>query len=170
MGPKTVTGAGDLLLGMNAHINRDLAFVLAGTGLIHPDGSSSKADYDAVEEWLFWQVGGIGPMAGQAHHFLRYAPSMDPPQVLPYAQSRYRREVGRLYGVLDKRLAGRDYVAGDYSIADIATIGWVNALSAFYAAEDILGLDDYANVQAWLARALARPAVQRGLHIPAKPA
>ena len=84
----------------------------------------------AVEEWLFWQMGGVGPMAGQAHHFLRYAPTMDPPQVLPYAQARYRREVGRLYGVLDKRLAGRDYVAGDYSIADMAiwpwAMGWEN--------------------------------------------
>ena len=79
-----------------------------------------------VEEWLFWQVGGVGPMAGQAHHFLRYAPAMEPPQDLPYAKGRYRGEVARLYGVLDRRLAGRDYVAGDYSIADMAIWPWAN--------------------------------------------
>ena len=79
-------------------------------------------------------------------------------------------ETKRLLGVLDRQLDGRDWIVDDYSIADIATIGWVNALDAFYAAGAILGLDEYANVQAWLERALARPAVQRGLHIPAKPA
>ncbi len=74
----------------------------------------------AVEEWLMWQMGGLGPMAGQAHHFLKYAPAMEPPQVLPYAQDRYRNEVARLYKVLDTRLAENEYVAGDfYSIADM---------------------------------------------------
>ena len=79
-----------------------------------------------VEEWLFWQVGGVGPMAGQAHHFLRYAPEMEPPQDLPYAKGRYRGEVARLYGVLDRRLACREYVAGDYSIADMAIWPWAS--------------------------------------------
>jgi GST-like protein len=73
-----------------------------------------------IEQWLFWQVAGVGPMAGQAHHFLRYAPTMEPPNVLPYAQDRYRNEVGRLYSVLNHRLADRDFVAGEYSIADMA--------------------------------------------------
>ena len=60
-----------------------------------------------------WQMGGVGPMAGQAHHFMKYAPNMEPPQVLPYAQGRYRGEVARLYGVLDRRLADRDFICGD---------------------------------------------------------
>jgi GST-like protein len=72
--------------------------------------------------------------------------------------------------VLDHRLEGREWIVDDYSIADIATFGWVNALVEFYAAGDILGLSSYSNVQAWLERGLARPAVQRGLRIPARPA
>ena len=98
-----------------------LQYLARKTGRFYGAGERERV---AVEEWLFWQVGGVGPMAGQAHHFLRYAPTMDPPQVLPYAQARYRREVGRLYGVLDKRLADREYVAGDYSIADMAIWPW----------------------------------------------
>lgn len=108
-----------------------------------------------VEEWLMWQMGGLGPMAGQAHHFLRYAPTMDPPQVLPYAQDRYRNEVGRLYGVLDKRLAGRDYVAGDYSIADMAIWPWARGWEN--QQQDIAA---FPNMAAWLERIGARPAVQ----------
>ncbi len=118
---------------------------------------ASEREQVAVEEWLFWQVGGVGPMAGQAHHFLRYAPTMDPPQVLPYAQARYRREVGRLYGVLDKRLADREYVAGDYSIADMSiwpwAMGWENQQ------QDLAKLP---NMAAWLKRVGARPAVVAG--------
>ncbi|OTW32364.1 hypothetical protein CAP57_24800, partial [Enterobacter kobei] len=79
-------------------------------------------------------------------------------------------ESRRLLGVLDHRLEGREWIVDDYSIADIATFGWVNALVEFYAAGDILGLSSYSNVQAWLERGLARPAVQRGLRIPARPA
>ena len=80
----------------------------------------------AVEEWLMWQMGGVGPMAGQAHHFIKYAPAMDPPNDLPYPKDRYRNEVGRLYGVLDRRLADRDYVAGPLSIADFAIWPWAS--------------------------------------------
>jgi len=131
-----------------------LQYLARKTGRFH---GRNERERIAVEEWLFWQVGGIGPMAGQAHHFLRYAPSMDPPQVLPYAQSRYRREVGRLYGVLDKRLAGRDYVAGDYSIADMAiwpwAMGWENQQQ---------DLAEFPNMKAWLGRVGARPAVIEG--------
>lgn len=111
----------------------------------------------AVEEWLFWQMGGVGPMAGQAHHFLNYAPTMDPPNVLPYAQDRYRNEVARLYGVLDRRLEGRDYVAGSYSIADMAiwpwAAGWENQQQ---------DLSKFPNMAAWLERVGARPAVEKG--------
>lgn len=108
----------------------------------------------AVEEWLFWQMGGVGPMAGQAHHFLRYAPSMELPQDLPYAKDRYRREVGRLYGVLDRRLEGRDYVAGDFSIADMAIWPWA---MGWEAQEQDLG--NFPNIAAWLERVGSRPAV-----------
>ncbi|HVH02093.1 MAG TPA: glutathione S-transferase N-terminal domain-containing protein [Amaricoccus sp.] len=110
-----------------------------------------------VEEWLFWQVGGVGPMAGQAHHFLRYAPAMDPPQDLAYAKNRYRNEVARLYGVLDRRLATREHVAGDYSIADMAiwpwAMGWRNQ-------EQDIGR--FPHLAAWLERVGARPAVLAG--------
>eukprot|EP01133_Synstelium_polycarpum_P030807 gene30807-38489_t len=74
----------------------------------------------AVEEWLFWQVGGLGPMAGQAHHFRQYAP-----EKIEYGINRYTNEVNRLYGVMNRRLEGRDYLADDYSIADMASFGWV---------------------------------------------
>ncbi len=112
----------------------------------------------AVEEWLFWQVGGLGPMAGQAHHFLKYAPAMDPPNVLPYAQERYRNEVERLYGVLDRRLADNAYVAGDfYSIADMAIWPWA---SLWKGQEQDIGR--FPHMKAWLDRVYARPAVQKG--------
>ena len=131
-----------------------LQYLARKTGRFYGTGERGRV---AVEEWLFWQVGGVGPMAGQAHHFLNYAPAMDPPQVLPYAKDRYRREVGRLYGVLDRRLAGRDYVAGDYSIADMATWPWVNGWQN--QEQDIA---EFPNVAAWLARVGTRPAVVAG--------
>lgn len=112
----------------------------------------------AVDEWLFWQVGGLGPMAGQAHHFLKYAPNLEPPQDLPYAKDRYRTETGRLYGVMDRRLADNRYLAGDfYSIADIATWGWA---SLWEGQEQTL--DDKPNLKRWLDELSARPAVQTG--------
>ncbi len=88
-------------------------------------GGPTERDRIAVDQWLMWQMGGVGPMAGQAHHFLKYAPSMEPPHDLPYAKDRYRNEVGRLYGVLDRQLAENEFVAGDfYSIADMAIWPW----------------------------------------------
>mgnify|MGYP000673911297 CR=1 FL=1 len=97
----------------------------------------TERDRIAVDQWLMWQMGGVGPMAGQAHHFLTYAPAMDPPHDLPYAKERYKREVGRLYGVLDRRLEGRDWVMGDaYTIADIAIFPWVRNLIASYGASN----------------------------------
>ncbi|MBD3803165.1 MAG: glutathione S-transferase N-terminal domain-containing protein [Thioclava sp.] len=112
----------------------------------------------AVEEWLFWQVGGLGPMAGQAHHFLKYAPNLDPPQDLPYAKDRYRTETGRLYGVMDRKLAETRYLAGDfYSIADMAAWGWA---SLWEGQEQTL--EDKPNLKRWLDELSARPAVQKG--------
>ncbi len=110
-----------------------------------------------VEQWLMWQMGGLGPMAGQAHHFLKYAPAMDPPHDLPYAKDRYRNETARLYGVLDRRLADREFVAGDYSIADMAIWPWA---SLWEGQEQ--NIDDFPNMKAWLDRVYARPAVQAG--------
>ena len=113
-----------------------------------------------VDKWLMWQMGGVGPMAGQAHHFLRYAPSMEPPNDLPYAKERYRREVGRLYGVLEKRLADRDFVAGPYSIADMAIWPWARGWET--QQQD---LAKFPNMAAWLDRIAARPAVQEAIEL-----
>jgi GST-like protein len=117
-----------------------------------------------VEQWLMWQMGGVGPMAGQAHHFLRYAPAMDPPQVLPYAQDRYRAEVGRLYGVLDRRLADRPFVAGDFlSIADIAIWPWATGWQG--QQQDIA---TFPRMKDWLDRLGARPAFVAGAAVGAE--
>lgn len=106
----------------------------------------------AVEEWLFWQVGGLGPMAGQAHHFRQYAP-----EKIEYGINRYTNEVNRLYGVMNRRLEGRDYLADDYSIADMASFGWV--VSHANQGQD---LNDFPNLKRWFEAVAARPAVQRG--------
>jgi GST-like protein len=127
-------------------------------------GGPTERDRIAVDQWLFWQVGGVGPMAGQSHHFLKYAPNMDPPQVLPYAQDRYRNETQRLYCVLDRQLRGRDYVAGDFfSIADIAIWTWASLWQGQQQT-----LDDKPDMAAWLDRIAARPAVQRGRDVGAE--
>ncbi len=118
----------------------------------------TQRDRIAVDQWLMWQMGGVGPMAGQAHHFLRYAPDLDPPQVLPYAQDRYRREVGRLYGVLDRQLAKGAYVAGEFlSIADFAIWPWAMGWERQQQT-----LADKPHMARWLAELDARPAFQRG--------
>lgn len=112
----------------------------------------------AVEEWLMWQMGGVGPMAGQARHFLKYAPSLEPPQDLPYAKDRYRNEVTRLYGVLDRRLAGNEFVAGDFlSVADFAIWPWASLWEG-----QAQVLDDKPHMARWLDQMAARPGVQRG--------
>src|SRR5476649_2228169 len=111
----------------------------------------------AVEEWLFWQVGGLGPMAGQANHFLNYAP-----EDLPYAKKRYRDEVHRLFGVMNTRLATRKFLAGAYSIADMACWSWVKSSTRFQP------LDEFPHLAAWMQRLMARPAVQRGLALGAE--
>lgn len=116
----------------------------------------------AVDEWLMWQMGGVGPMAGQAHHFLQYAPEMDPPQDLPYPKDRYRKEVARLYSVLDKQLSQHAFVAGDdFSIADMAIWPWAHL---WKRQEQVI--DDKPHFARWLDTVAARPGVQagRGLH------
>ena len=111
-----------------------------------------------VIEWLMWQMGGFGPMLGQAHHFLHFNPGK-----AEYAEERFRDEAKRLYGVLNTRLEGRDYVCDEYSIADMAIWPWASR----HEWQEI-DLADYPNVRAWYQRLLARDAVVKGYHVPKK--
>ncbi|TIC82060.1 glutathione S-transferase family protein [Crenobacter intestini] len=132
-----------------------LVYLAEKTGRLLP--AAGEARY-RVLQWLMFQMGGFGPMLGQAHHFLRYAP-----ETVPYAQKRYHDEALRLYRVLDTTLAGQPYVAGDeYSIADIALYPWA-------AKHDWHGVDlePFLHVARWLAAVGARPAVVRGMVVPA---
>lgn len=132
-----------------------LQYLARKTGLF---GGATERERVEVDQWLMWQMGGVGPMAGQAHHFLNYAPNMDPPNDLPYAKDRYRNEVARLYGVLNKRLRERDYVAGEYSIADMAIWPWVRGWEG--QQQDIA---EFPYLRAWLDLVASRPAVQAGM-------
>lgn len=109
-----------------------------------------------VHEWLMWQMGGLGPMAGQAHHFLQFNPGK-----APYAETRYASEVQRLYGVLDKQLEGQDFICGDYSIADMACWPWV----ARYEWQRV-DLTQFPNVLRWYKALRARDAVIKGYQVP----
>ena len=122
-------------------------------GRFLPEGQAARAE---VMQWLMWQMGGFGPMAGQAHHFLHFNPGK-----AAYAEDRFGAEVKRLYGVLDKQLEGRDHICGEYSIADMACWPWVSR----YEWQQI-DLADYPNVRAWYQRLRAREAVQKGYHVP----
>jgi GST-like protein len=122
------------------------------TGKFYPASERARAE---VEQWLFWQVGGLGPMAGQAHHFLRYAPEQ-----IPYAIERYTNECNRLYGVMNRRLADREFLAGKYSIADMACVGWASRWER--QGQDI---EQFPHLKRWLETLLARPAVDRGIHL-----
>jgi GSH-dependent disulfide-bond oxidoreductase len=149
-----------------AIVDRDTGFHLMESGAIllylaEKAGKLLPQDRDQryrVIEWLMWQMGGAGPMLGQVHHFVKFNPG-----VAPYAEERYSKEAKRLYGVLDRRLEGRDFVADDYSIADIAIWPWM-------ARFDWQGidLDQFPNVKRWYLRIAERPAVQRGYHVPKK--
>lgn len=127
--------------------------------------SASAAERYETLSWVFFQMSAVGPMFGQLGFFLRWG-GRDYEDKRPL--QRFVDESKRLLGVLDDRLVGRDWIVGDYSIADITTLGWVNAIVTSYDAGVILGLDNFSNVRAWLARGLDRPAVQRGLNIPAR--
>ena len=119
-------------------------------------GGSTERARIAVDQWLMWQMGGLGPMAGQAHHFLKFAPKAG--HVIPYAQDRYRDEVARLYGVMDAALSRSAYLAGDdYTIADMACWGWASLWKGQQQR-----LEDKPHLARWLETVSARPAVQRG--------
>ena len=119
---------------------------------------ANERDRIAVDQWLMWQMGGVGPMAGQNHHFIKYAPGLETPQVLPYAQNRYRNETGRLYRVLNDQLADNEFVAGDfYSIADMAIWPWAQN---WHGQEQTL--DDKPHFARWLDAVAGRDAAQRG--------
>lgn len=121
-------------------------------GRFYPSDEQRRVETD---QWLFWQVGGLGPMAGQAHHFRQYAPER-----IDYAIERYTREVGRLYSVLDRRLTDRDYLTGDYSIADIACVGWIVPHE-----EQGQDLARFPRLKIWFDTVMARPAVMRGMAV-----
>lgn len=121
-------------------------------GAFYPQDERARV---AVEEWLFWQVGGLGPMAGQAHHFRQYAP-----EKVPYGIDRYTNECNRLYGVMNKRLADHAFLAGDYSIADMACIGWIIPHE-----RQGQNLDDFPHLKRWFETVMARPAVKRGIEV-----
>lgn len=131
-----------------------LVYLAEKTGRFLPTDGPEKY---AVLQWLMFQMGGVGPMFGQVHHFLRAAP-----EEVPYAIERYTTEKDRLYGVLNRHLAQAEYLAGEYSIADIATYPWVSRHD--WQQTD---LGRFPNVQRWFETVGARPAVQRGMVVPA---
>jgi GSH-dependent disulfide-bond oxidoreductase len=126
-----------------------LVYLAEKTGRFLPTAPRRRVE---VLQWLFWQVGGLGPMLGQHGHFKLYAP-----EKIPYATSRYERETKRLYGVMDRRLADRAHLAGDYSIADMAAWPWV----VTYKAQGI-DLAEFPHVRRWYDALKQRPALQRG--------
>ena len=133
------------------------------TGKLIPTDAAGR--YETLQ-WVMFQMAAVGPMFGQVGFFHKFAGrAFDDKR----PRDRYVAESRRLLGVLDERLDGRDWIMGDYSIADVATLGWVRNLVGFYEAGDLVGFDDFGKVQAWLDRGLARPAVQRGLEIPKRP-
>lgn len=126
------------------------------TGKFYPHDERARVE---VDEWLFWQMAGVGPMFGQASHFRNYAPNLvDDPEKIAYGVTRYNNEVNRLLGVLERRLDGRDFVAGEYAIADMASYPWIKVAAVF--GQD---MSLFPRVQAWLDRIAARPAVQKGV-------
>ena len=130
-----------------------LVYLAGKSGLFLPESPAGK--YKALQ-WLMFQMGGVGPMFGQAHHFLRFAP-----EKVPYAMERYRKETARLYGVLDHQLSRHAFLAEEYSIADIATYPWV----ARHEWQEV-DLADYPSVRRWFEEISARPAVRRGMAVP----
>ncbi len=132
-----------------------LLYLAKKTGKLMP---ADEAGYWQAVEWLMWQMGGFGPMLGQAHHFLHFNKGK-----APYAEDRYGKEAQRLYGVLDRQLDGRDFIAGEYSVADIATWPWASRFE--WQGVDLAA---FPNVRAWYERIAARPAVQKGYDVPAR--
>ena len=142
-----------------------LVYIAGKTGQLMPRDDAGR--YETLQ-WLMFQMGGIGPMFGQVGFFHKFA-GKDYEDKRP--RDRYIAEAKRLLAVLDKHLEGRRWIVGDeYTIADIASFPWINNLVTFYGAAELVGFDDFANVKRVLAAFLERPAVQRGLKIPARPA
>jgi len=117
--------------------------------------TDAAGHWQAVE-WLMWQMGGLGPMAGQTHHFVHFNPGK-----AEYAEQRYSNETKRLYGVLNKQLEGRDFIVGDYSIVDMACWPWISRFEW-----QKMDLASFPNLRDWYVRVAERPAVQKGYHVP----
>ena len=132
-----------------------LLYLAEKTGKLLP--KELHARYRTIE-WLMWQMGGVGPMLGQVHHFVKYNKGK-----APYAEERFLKEAQRLYSVLDKRLDGDEFVAGEYSVADIAIWPWISRFEW-----QTIDLSQYPNVKRWYLAIAQRPAVQRGYHVPNK--
>ena len=132
-----------------------LMYLAEKTGQLMP--SNERARWHTVQ-WLMWQMGGIGPMLGQIHHFLRAAKDK-----APYADERYVKEGKRLYGVLDRQLARSEYVVGAYSIADISIWPWISRFEW-----QTIDLNEFPNVLRWYKTIAARPAVEKGYHVPVR--
>ena len=133
-----------------------LLYLAQKTGQLMPQDERGRIE---VTEWLMWQMGGFGPMLGQAHHFIKYAK-----EEVPYGIMRYGNEANRLYGVLDRRLATRDFVVGDaLSIADIAILPWTKTYP-----DQHVDIDDYPHVKEWRSRLMALPEVVRGYEVGAE--
>lgn len=137
-----------------------LVYLAEKTGKLLPNDPAGRLH---ALQWVMFQMGGVGPMFGQLGFFVKFA-GKDWED--PRPRDRYADETRRLLGVMDTALAGREWFLDEYTIADVAMIGWANALVNFYGAGELVGFAGYRNVAAWLDRALARPAVQRGLKIP----
>jgi GST-like protein len=129
-----------------------LAYLAEKTASLVPTDLNGRYE---VMQWLFWQMGNLGPIAGQLSHFVIYAP-----EPVPYAQERYENEYDRLLGVMNKRLEEREYLAGDYSIADIASFPWVMSYKRLGTS-----LDKFDNLRRWFDAIKARPAVQHGVNL-----
>jgi GST-like protein len=139
-----------------------LLYLAEKTGRLIPSDPALR--WETIQ-WVFFQMAAIGPMFGQVGYFNRFAgKEIEDKRPL----QRYVAESKRLLGVLETRLSGRDWIMGDYTIADVATLGWVRNLVTFYEARELVEFDSLSQVPAWLERGLARPAVQRGLAIPAR--
>ncbi len=132
-----------------------LIYLAEKTGKLMPQ--SGRAKWEALE-WLMMQMGGVGPMLGQTHHFVFYNEGKS-----PYAEERYLKENARIYGVLDQRLGDKEYLAGEYSIADIATWPWIARHP-----RQRMDLQEYPNLLRWYLAIAGRPAVQRGYDVPEK--
>ena len=130
-----------------------LMYLAEKAGKFFPQTSPHR---ERVLEWLFWQVGGLGPMAGQVSHFVNYAPNF--PGDHSYSEERYKNEYDRLLGVMDRILSERSYLAGDYSIADMASFPWVTAYKRYE-----VDLDVFINVRRWFDDIKSRPAVRKGI-------